>query len=50
MEQALVGTKVKDAKNPFELARIARSFDPCLACSVHTVDLRGEKLGVTRVV
>jgi hydrogenase large subunit len=50
MEQALVGTKVKDPKNPFELARIARSFDPCLACSVHTIDLRGEKLGMTRVV
>jgi hydrogenase large subunit len=50
MEQALVGTKVKDPKNPFELARIARSFDPCLACSVHTVDLRGNRLGASKVV
>ena len=35
-EQALIGTRVRDAENPFELVRIIRSFDPCLACSVHT--------------
>jgi len=35
IEQALIGTAVKDRDNPFELVRIVRSFDPCLACSVH---------------
>ena len=35
LEQALIGTKVKDPDNPFELVRIVRSFDPCLACSIH---------------
>ncbi len=35
MEQALIGTEVKDKDNPFELVRIVRSFDPCLACSIH---------------
>ncbi len=35
MEQALIGTPVKDKENPFELVRIVRSFDPCLACSIH---------------
>jgi hydrogenase large subunit len=35
IEQALIGTKVKDKDNPFELMRIVRSFDPCLACAVH---------------
>lgn len=35
MEQALVGTPVKDPANPFELVRIVRSFDPCLACAIH---------------
>jgi len=35
MEQALIGTKVKDRDNPFEVTRIIRSFDPCLACAVH---------------
>jgi hydrogenase large subunit len=41
MEQALIGTKVKDPDNPFELVRIVRSYDPCLACSIHTIDARG---------
>lgn len=35
IEQALIGTRVKDKDNPFELVRIVRSFDPCLACSIH---------------
>jgi hydrogenase large subunit len=35
LEQMLIGTKVKDPKNPLEIARIIRSIDPCLACSVH---------------
>jgi hydrogenase large subunit len=50
MEQALLGTKVKDAANPFELVRIARSFDPCLACSVHTLDFKGSEIASLRVV
>jgi len=50
MEQALLGTKVKDAANPFELVRIARSFDPCLACSVHTLDFKGSRIASLRVV
>ena len=35
VEQALVGTPVADANNPIEVARVIRSFDPCLACAVH---------------
>ncbi|WP_458700078.1 nickel-dependent hydrogenase large subunit [Sulfurospirillum sp. 1307] len=35
VEKMLVGTKIKDPKNPIELARIVRSTDPCMACSVH---------------
>jgi hydrogenase large subunit len=35
MEQALIGTPIRDKDNPFELVRIVRSFDPCLACSIH---------------
>jgi hydrogenase large subunit len=37
MEQALIGTTVKDPQNPIELLRVVHSFDPCLSCSVHTV-------------
>jgi hydrogenase large subunit len=49
LEQALIGTKVEDAENPYELVRIVRSFDPCLACSIHTIDARGSVAGAIRV-
>jgi len=35
IEQAIIGTKIKDKNNPFEIVRIVRSFDPCLACAIH---------------
>jgi hydrogenase large subunit len=50
IEQALIGTKVKDKDNPFELVRIVRAFDPCLACSVHLLDAKENQLGVFKVV
>ena len=50
IEQALLGTKVKDKDNPFELVRIVRAFDPCLACAVHLISARGNKLGNFEVV
>lgn len=45
IEQSLIGTKVKDERNPFELVRIVRSYDPCLSCAVHVVTPKGEDLG-----
>jgi len=50
IEQAIIGTKVKDESNPFEIVRIIRSFDPCLACSIHVVTPKGRDLGQFRVV
>jgi len=50
IEQALIGTKVKDRDNPFEIVRIIRSFDPCLACSVHVMTASGEGRGAYRIV
>jgi hydrogenase large subunit len=35
IEQAIIGAPVEDPKNPFTIARIVRSFDPCIACAVH---------------
>ncbi len=35
IENMLIGTKIRDRRNPLELARIIRSADPCIACSVH---------------
>ena len=34
-EQALIGTEIQDEANPVELARIIRSFDPCVSCATH---------------
>ncbi len=35
VEKMLIGTQLRDPDNPMELARIVRSTDPCMACSVH---------------
>jgi hydrogenase large subunit len=45
LEQAITGTKIKDEANPFEIVRIVRSFDPCLACSIHLLSPKGHDLG-----
>ncbi|MCX7704345.1 MAG: nickel-dependent hydrogenase large subunit [Planctomycetota bacterium] len=49
IEQALIGARVKDVENPFEVVRIIRSFDPCIACAVHMVDARGNRKNIIRV-
>lgn len=38
IEQALVDTPVPDPKNPLNVMRVVRSFDPCLTCAVHIID------------
>jgi Ni,Fe-hydrogenase I large subunit len=35
VERMLLGTRIRDPQNPIELARVVRSTDPCMACSVH---------------
>ncbi len=50
VEQALEGAPVHDEKNPFEIVRIVRSFDPCIACAVHLITPRGRSLGKFRVI
>jgi len=50
IEQAIIGTKIKDESNPFEIVRIIRAFDPCIACSIHAVTPKGRDLGKFRVV
>ncbi len=49
IEQALIGTKIKDEENPFEIVRIVRSFDPCLACAVHVITPKGRDLARFRI-
>lgn len=37
-EQALNGTFIDDEDNPVEIGHVIRSFDPCLVCTVHTIN------------
>lgn len=37
IEEALIGTPVRDADNPVEVGMVVRSYDPCLVCTVHTI-------------
>ncbi|MBI3596464.1 MAG: nickel-dependent hydrogenase large subunit [Nitrospirae bacterium] len=49
IEQALIGTPVADPKRPLELLRVAHSFDPCLACTVHVIDPESNAVYKVRV-
>lgn len=42
VEEALVGTPVADSKIPLELLRTIHSFDPCMACGMHMIEVREE--------
>lgn len=44
-EEALIGIKIKDTTKPIEVLKVLHSFDPCLACAVHIIDTKGQKLG-----
>lgn len=35
LEKALIGTKINNLKQPIEIGRIVRSFDPCVSCATH---------------
>ncbi len=48
-EASLVGNPVADPKRPLEALRTVHSFDPCLACAVHTVDADGAEIAAVRV-
>jgi quinone-reactive Ni/Fe-hydrogenase large subunit len=43
-EEALIGVKIKDTSKPLEVLRVLHSFDPCLACAVHIIDMKGTDL------
>lgn len=49
-EASLVGTPVADAKRPLELLRTIHSFDPCIACAVHTVDANGVEMAKVKAL
>jgi len=48
-EAALVGTPVANPEQPLEILRTLHSFDPCMACGVHVVDVTKRDLARLRV-
>ena len=44
VEEALIGTPVPDPKNPINVVRVIRSFDPCIACAVHVIEPRSNEI------
>ncbi len=49
-ESSLIGTPVEDPKQPVEILRTIHSFDPCLACSVHVIDPKGNETYTVKAV
>ncbi len=49
-EASLVGNPVADAEQPLELLRTVHSFDPCIACAVHTVDQNGQEISKVKAL
>ncbi|HSJ10396.1 MAG TPA: nickel-dependent hydrogenase large subunit [Longimicrobiales bacterium] len=49
-EASLVGNPVADADQPLEVLRTVHSFDPCIACAIHTLDPDGQELSVVNTV
>jgi len=43
-EASLVGNPVADPEKPLEVLRTVHSFDPCIACAIHTLDVEGKEI------
>jgi hydrogenase large subunit len=43
-EASLLGNPVADTERPLEVVRTVHSFDPCLACAIHTLDPEGKEI------
>ena len=49
-ESSLIGTPVSDPEKPLEVLRTVHSFDPCMACSCHTLDVSGREIAQVKVL
>jgi len=43
-ESALLGTPIADETQPLEILRTVHSFDPCMACAAHVLDVDGNSV------
>ena len=48
-EASLVGNPIADPAKPLEVLRTIHSFDPCIACAIHTLDVEGAELSKVNV-
>jgi len=48
-EASLVGLKLEDPTKPLEVLRVIHSFDPCMSCSVHVMDVKGVEISEFKV-
>jgi len=48
-EAALLDTPMADPELPLEILRTIHSFDPCLACATHVLDMEGNELTSVKV-
>ena len=49
-EASIAGNPVADSEKPLEVLRTVHSFDPCLACAVHTLDPEGQEISRVKVL
>jgi hydrogenase large subunit len=49
-EASLVGNPIADPKRPLEALRTIHSFDPCLACAIHTLDVEGNEIAKAKAL
>jgi hydrogenase large subunit len=49
-EASLIGNPVAVADKPLEILRTIHSFDPCIACAVHTIDPEGKEITNVKVM
>ena len=49
-EASLVGNPIADAERPLEVLRTIHSFDPCIACAVHTLDVEGNEIARVKAI
>jgi hydrogenase large subunit len=47
-EASLIGNPVADSERPLEVLRTIHSFDPCIACAIHTLDPEGKEIATVR--
>jgi hydrogenase large subunit len=49
-EASLVGNPIAVTERPLEVLRTIHSFDPCIACAIHTLDVEGKEISRVRTL